>query len=104
MTLNESTGGPIPLIEAKELTKSFQETFPTQAKAFFMGSLNIQAILDQENCIGIRIYNGYNETEKCLNPVLVGVDKDGRDMTDGLIMDRMGKCPPTCDPNSPLVS
>jgi hypothetical protein len=103
MTLNEFTGGPITLVEAEKLTKSFREMFPNQAKAFFIGSLNIQAILDQENCVGIRIYNGYNDEDKCLNPLLVGVDKDGKDMTNGLIMDRMTMCPTVCDQNSPLA-
>lgn len=103
MILDETTGEEITLEEAISLTKCFQSRYPDEPKAFFIGSANVKAILDQECCVGIRIYNGLTNEDKRLNPLLVGVDKYGKDMTDGLIMDRMLRCPTHCDPNSPLV-
>ena len=103
MEINENTGGEITLVEAQKYVGAFRTKYPKEVKAFFIGKLNVKKILDQENCIGIRIYNGYDSDADSLNLVLVGVDGEGRDMTDGIIMDKMKPCPVGCDSTSALM-
>ena len=68
-------------------TATFQKNNPDSIKAFFIGSEKVNMILQQENCIGIRVYNGYNETLDKNNLVLVGVDKKGEDISEGIILE-----------------
>ena len=104
MALDANTGGEIDLKEAKGYIDEFGIKYPDEVKAFFIGSNQVAKILEQENCIGIRIYNGYDlETEK-MNQVMVGVDDREKDMTDGIILDRMRPCPSYCDSSSALMS
>ena len=104
MELDENTGGEITLVEAQNFVKAFTKKYPNEVKAFFMGKVNVNSILNQTDCIGIRIYNGYDVDLSRLNLVLVGVDKDGKDMTDGVIMDQMKTCPSYCDTSSSLMN
>lgn len=104
MELNENTGGEITLAEAKKNVSAFRAKYPREVKAFFIGKTNVKLILDQLDCIGIRIYNGYDSEANCLNLVLVGVDSEGKDMTDGIIMDQMKPCPSHCDNTSSLMN
>lgn len=34
---------------------------------------------------------------------MVGVDKNGKDMTNGVILDRLAHCPSVCPQSSPLM-
>ncbi|WP_298220562.1 hypothetical protein [Flavobacterium sp.] len=104
MALDQNTGGEITLAEAQEYVNAFRAKYPQEVKAFFIGAVNITKILNQENCIGIRIYNGYNDKENRMNQIMVGVDKDEKDMTKGVIMNRMVSCPYNCDNQSPLMT
>ena len=96
MALDENTGGAISLTEAQGYISEFQRRYPAEIKASFIGTNNINSILVQEDCIGIRIYNGYDVKEERLNQVLVGVDSQENDMNDGVILDRCAVCPPVC--------
>lgn len=102
MLLDENTGAVIDLNEAKGYISEFGKRYPNEVKAFFIGSNQLAKILDQENCIGIRIYNGYDLGENRMNQVLVGVDSSEKDMTEGIILDQMAICPPYCPINSLL--
>jgi hypothetical protein len=103
MALSSTSGEQIPLIEAQDLVKSFRDTFPNEIKGSFIGGDNIKALLDQEDCIGIRCYHGYDNHGK-MTLVMVGVDVGEKDMTDGIIMDRMRPCPDYCDQTSALYN
>ncbi len=103
MELDENTGGEITLAEAQKYVVAFRTKYPNEVKAFFIGSKNVEKILEQADCIGIRIYNGYDSEANGLNLVLVGVDDKGEDMTDGIIMDKMKPCPVGCDSTSALM-
>lgn len=96
MGINTSSGEIISLDEAKQLTHSFQRQHPNEVKAFFVGKDQLLKILELEDCIGIRIYNGYNDDESKENRVLFGVDSEENDMTDDIILDRLIPCPPFC--------
>ena len=103
MKLDENTGSPIGLEEAKEYVTAFRKIYPDEVKAFYIGSSQVKKVLEQENCMGLRMYNGYDEKEKRMNIVIVGVDTDEKDMTDGVILDRTWPCPNYCDISSALM-
>jgi hypothetical protein len=102
MEINENSGGTISLELAIKYIKAFRENFPDETRCSFIGAINVKLILEQKGCIGIRIYNGYDIIEKTEKLVLVGVDSDGCDITDGVIMDRLIPCPRCCDVRSLL--
>ena len=96
----------IPLEEAIELTHAFQQSEigkDQTISAVFEKNI-VEQILNQDGCEGIRIYNALNEEGK-ITFVLVGYDKEEKDMTDGFISDRGRLCPPKCTKEkSPLNS
>ncbi|UPQ78282.1 hypothetical protein M0M57_11700 [Flavobacterium azooxidireducens] len=96
MEINKNSGGEIKLKEAQDLIAAFQSIFPEEKKAFFIGSNHVEAILAQDRCIGVRIYNAYDEDKLTKTVVLVGVDTLGNDMKEGVIVDRTVICPPHC--------
>jgi len=103
MKLDNNTGAVIALDEAVKFTTSFQERNPNQIKSHFVGGEKVKLILQQENCIGIRIYNGYDPDRNEANLVLVGVDKDGEDLTNGVLVERLAACPSECPVKSKLI-
>jgi hypothetical protein len=63
----------------------------------------VLAILAQKGCSALRIYHGRHENGR-RSLVLVGVDKDNKDMSEGLICELCFFCPPYCDASSPLLT
>ena len=102
MPINPNSGSEISLQEAQALVTHFRSKFPKEIKAAFVGIETLNLILNQNDCIGVRIYNGYDTDLGRMAPVLVGVDAAGKDMTNGVIIDRMAPCPTDCDSTSPL--
>lgn len=102
MAIDSNTGEIISLPEAVNFVTAFQVRFPHEARAFFVGSNKITDLLEQPDCIGVRIYNGYDESEQVLNRVLVGVDSFGEDIAKGVIVEKLAPCPTICSANSPL--
>ncbi len=101
MEINPNSGTFISLDEAVRYITAFAQEYPKENKGFFAGCDNLTRLLNQDKCIGLRMYNGYNETDGATNLVVVGVDDEGKDIT-SLILERLDPCPPKCDPNSPL--
>lgn len=101
MSIDKNSGQFITPEQATAFTHAFQNAHPTALKAFFAGSSKINTILEQEGCMGIRIYNGLDDSG-ANNLVLVGVDKTGQDMTTGPILERLIPCPTDCDEDSIL--
>jgi hypothetical protein len=103
MNIDPNSGEIISQARAIELINAFKVKFPNQVVSSFIGANNVKAILDQEDCIGIRIYNGYDTIEDKISLVLVGVDSNDKDMlTNGIIYDKVVKCPPHCPTNTIL--
>lgn len=97
MKLDVNTGSIITQEEAKALIAAFKTKFPGEVTSSFIGANNFKKILDQENCIGIRVYNGYDDVNENISLVFVGVDTNETDMLDdGIIYDRAVLCPPSC--------
>lgn len=103
MNINKNSSEVITLPEAETYTHGFQEAYPEEIKAFFAGSNKLKQVLDQEDCIGIRIYAGLDKTTNRKNLVLVGVNALGQDMVDGTILEELNPCPTDCDNLSPLI-
>lgn len=103
MTIDRKTGVVITLNEAINYTHSFQNENPKAIKSYFVGSEKLALILEQKNCIGVRIYNGYDTKTNKENRVLVGVDTSGEDMSTGVIVEELSPCPTACPKESPLI-
>lgn len=94
-------GETITLAQGIAWCKEFRTQFPDDTRAFCYSKTNLNSILNQTSCVGIRIYNAIdNDGEAC--QVLVGIDSSGNDLTSGVILDRGDKCPMICATNSPL--
>jgi hypothetical protein len=104
MAINPSSGEFITLDEAKSYVFEFRKMYPTSLKGYFAGEEKINLILAQDKCIGLRIYNGYSIEDSKTNLVIVGVDENEKDMTDGLILEKTEPCPSSCDITSALYS
>lgn len=96
-------GEVITLEEAVEFTHTFQENNPDSIKAYTVSKDKLMLILEQEDCKGIRIYNGTDGNSSKNNLVLVGVDSTGEDMTEGVILEDLSICPPHCPKKSVLI-
>ena len=97
MKLDVNTGSIITQEEAKALITAFKTKFPGEVTSSFIGANNVKNILDQENCIGVRIYNGYDNVNEKISLVLVGVDEVEKEILEnGIIYDKLGACPPLC--------
>lgn len=91
----------ISLLEAAEMTANYRTENPEDVKAHYFGKDAIKAILDQTDCVGIRIYYGIDSSEK-KHLIVVGVDEDENDLYEGLLAERSLACPPYCSSNNPL--
>ncbi|OJV51046.1 MAG: hypothetical protein BGO31_10365 [Bacteroidetes bacterium 43-16] len=103
MKINDNTGEFISQQEAVDFTHAYQTDNPTALKAFFAGKEKIAALLAQSDCMGVRIYMGYDQKNETQNLVLVGVDGSGEDLCSGLLLERLAPCPSSCSQNSILV-
>lgn len=74
MAIDKNTAEIITLEEAIDFTHSFQRRNPDELKSFFVGINKLNLILEQKDCVGLRIYNGYSTETRKNNMVLVGVD------------------------------
>jgi len=104
MPLPEKNNQIITLDQASKYTSSYR----AQAKAdAIKGGLfwkdYVQKLLDQPGCIAMRYYHAQDDKG---NPiiVLVGVNGDGHDITDGVLLEFGVLCPPWCWDTSPLNS
>lgn len=90
--------------DAAALIRRHREQLGRAAEGDHGGSFHadqVLSLLAQPGCSALRYYYGRNENgTRCL--VLVGVDKDGKDMASGEICELGLPCPPFCD-DSPLT-
>ena len=102
MDIDENSGAIINLTEAKEFAKQYGGLFPTEIPAYFVGKQKVKDILDQENCMGIKIYKGYDFLKQKKNLIIIGVDNKGAEIPD-IIVERALPCPPAGLPNILLL-
>jgi uncharacterized lipoprotein NlpE involved in copper resistance len=92
----------ISLAEAAALTRSHRTAAGAKAERGGMFHRDqVVKLLEQAGCAGLRIYHGRN-ADGTSAMVLVGVEKDGKDMTAGTVLERHFPCPPYCDEPSQL--
>jgi hypothetical protein len=81
---------------ASALTRRHREAASKDAER---GSLfhakAVEELLAQAGCAALRIYHGRN-ADGSPALVLIGVDADGDDMTEGIILEWNYPCPPFC--------
>jgi hypothetical protein len=95
----------INLENAAEFTHSFQQSakFSNETISSIFDKEDLLQVLNQDGCVGIRIYNALNSDNK-MTHVVVGIDGNGDDMTDGTLLDYAKLCPDDCPPStSPLM-
>lgn len=87
-----------------KMIKNHYDQHPDDVVAHFMGRNIIENILSQPGCVGIRFFHGLNELG-IRQLVLVGVDKDGKNILEykigdekhkGIVADMAKACPPYC--------
>lgn len=104
MKYKGTEGEAIGLVQAAAMTAKYRkEVSSDTAKSHFFGSQILQKLLDQEGCVGIRMYHALDDDMK-KQLVLIGVDEKGNDMESGLVADRSLICPPDCDSGGTLSS
>ena len=101
MAFDGTEGEFITLSEGSDLTSEFRSSYSSQPLAYFFGRDKLEELLEQENCMGIRIYFG--EKNSTLQLVLVGADDNQDDLLDK-ILDRGNKCPPFTSSTNTLNS
>jgi hypothetical protein len=94
----------ISLDEAKSMTHAYQNA--TQFQGLTVASMidkdAYQLVIDQKGCVNIRTYFALNEAGT-LTIVVVGVDDNGDDMTQGVLLDMATVCPISCNVTSELM-
>lgn len=103
MSVDANSSAVITLTEAISYTHTFQSGNPGAIKSYFVGINKLNLILAQDNCIGVRIYNGSVVGSNEIKLVLVGVDNNGEDMTTGTILQELVLCPSMCPKGSALM-
>jgi hypothetical protein len=102
MAFNGTEGGQIPLATGAAMTAEYRAQNPGEIKAHFYGKEILDVLLNQEDCVGIRIYYGIDENGN-KELVLVGTDASECDLTD-LIVDLSNPCPNRCSKANALNS
>jgi len=69
---------------------------------FSKDSLN--SVLNQETCVGVRIYYGLDADNTTPKIVVVGVDAYENDLVSGVVLDYGALCPPHCGNSNSLNS
>jgi hypothetical protein len=94
----------IPLSQASTETHAFQNSLQFQGltKSCAIDKDAYNQLLSQPGVAEIRTYFSLNNNNT-LSIVVVGVDNNGNDMTNGIILGESKHCPYYCPPNSPLM-
>jgi len=94
MSFNGTEGGSISLTTGAALTAEYRKQNPGETKGHFFGKDILHDLLNQQGCMGIRMYYGLDEDGN-KELVLVGADANENDMT-ALVADLSMPCPGVC--------
>lgn len=104
MSFSPKTGEFIDLDVAASETAAYRASAEFNGTlAFAVGNDNLLEVMKQDGCVGIRAYKSLSQTDG-EQLIFVGVDENGNDMVDGLILNRVRKCPPDCPTSNALNS
>lgn len=103
MAFDGTEGEVVSLNEAAGWTANYRDTIePGDIIGHFYGKEKISALLNQTDCVGIRIYHGIDDDGQ-KNLILVGTNANGDDLTN-IVVERGSPCPPTCSRANSLNS
>ena len=85
----------ITLDAAAAMTRRYREAFPDRVKGGAFLAPQLRELLAQRDCLALRYYYALDEAAK-KTLVLVGVDPEGADLTDGALLEMSIPCPPYC--------
>lgn len=103
MGFDGTEGSTITLPAASAMTKEHRARNSGARLGHFFGKDIIQQILDQEGCMGIRIYYGIDPGTGMRELVVVGANEEEDDMLD-LVADFSMACPNRCSSANVLNS
>jgi hypothetical protein len=104
MAFNGDEGSVVTLAKASEWTANYRKTIPAgEIIAHFIGKNQLQKILSQKGCMGVRVYYGIGDDGK-KNLIFVGAGSDENDMTSGVILEYAFPCPTRCSAKNELNS
>lgn len=73
-----------------QMVKDYQVTNPNDTQHYIIGKNIIEQILAQPGCVGIKLFNAYNETgEKTL--VYLGVKANGKSILNHTVITKFGE-------------
>jgi len=102
MTFSPNEGAIITLAEGAKMTANYRATISAgDTLAHAVGKNRITSVLNQSGCVGIRFYYAINGTG-AKQLVAVGVDANGDDITQGLVLDELNNYPPYCPKSNVL--
>ena len=82
--------------EAKGLLKTYERIAASDAIiAQYFGKDLVDKILAQPGCVGVRMYYGKHTNGKP-GMIIMGVDKNGKDIVSGVLAGPVIICPPYC--------
>ena len=93
----------ITLADAIAMVQQARKSAPTMVNGWNIDASIIREILAQSGAAGLRAYMA-STAEGVATLVYLAVDKDGKDMTAGVIAEYTIPCPPECDTTSPFSS
>lgn len=99
MAFDGTEGEQIDLAESVSWTANYRAA-NDGVYAHFFGRDILEQILDQEDCMGIRIYYALDDDEVS-QLILVGVNAEEEDLYEGIVAERSLPCPPHSS-HSPL--
>jgi hypothetical protein len=85
----------ITLEAAARMTRRYRTAAPTGEKAGAFHADQVRALMAQDGCLALRYYHGMHEDGRPAI-ILVGMDPEGADMTDGVLLEKHYPCPPLC--------
>jgi len=92
----------ITLAVASGMTKNYRDAAGSNATlAHYFGKKEVLELLDQEDCVGMRIYYGLDVDGK-KQLIIVGVNSSENDLSNGMLLDRSATCPEHCSSANPL--
>lgn len=100
MSLPSPKGHRIPLDEAAEQTKRYRDSM---SKGGLFLRAELDDLLAQPGCSALRFYYGRDKDGQD-SLILVGVDKEGNDIVNGVLMELHFPCPPICGDGNALNS
>lgn len=93
----------ITLDEGAALTARYRAAKISEVKAGAFHKDQVLELLNQPGCVALRIYFAWQE-DGAPALVLAGMDKNDKDLTGGVILEKHYPCPPYCDDGSSLSS